>query len=354
MLPRVQAELQVRFETFEDLAVAYTEDISDGGLFMATTDFLPVGHVVRVQITLPDGDHVDVLARVTFVLDEHRARALGRRPGMGMEFVDAEETKLAQRVREFLTDRLGSAEPSVVPEPAPARVLVVDDARAYRDLLVAVLYEQGHEVATAANGLEALSQALRDPPDLILSDVEMPSMNGWQLLRMVRSRPSLAHVPVIFLTNLRSDEDRLKGYQLGVDDYIGKPFEEEEVAARVARLLSRTQSRVANARNALRGDLSHVSLASLLSFLEVDRRTGLLMVVSEGQLATLHLYEGMIRRVDLAPDKPLEGIQRVHYVLDWDEGHFELTPAQVPADGPIEIPTQFILLEHARKRDETS
>ena len=95
--------------------------------------------------------------------------------------------------------------------------------------------------ATVLDGFEALAMCLKSAPDLILADLQMPRMDGWQLLRVVRGRPSLASVPVIFLTSVSDEDERLHGYQLGVDDFVVKPFRAPELGARIFGLLRRAR-----------------------------------------------------------------------------------------------------------------
>lgn len=234
------------------------------------------------------------------------------------------------------------------------RVLVVDDSTRYREMAERTMREAGFEVISATNGLEGLSAALKHQPSIVLTDITMPGMDGWQLLRMMRARPTLRRMPVIFLTDLTNEEQRLRGYELGVDDYVSKPFTEVELIARVERVLER--ARIGDEQsNDMRGALAKIPLASLLSFAELERRTGVLLLEREGEQATLHLRDGAIMRIDLgASFNHLQGIERVFHVLDWTDGHFELTSADVFAQDTLEIPTSFALLEHARRRDESS
>jgi hypothetical protein len=174
---------------------------------------------------------------------------------------------------------------------------------------------------------------------------------------MLRARPSVSHVSVVFLTTLGGEADRLKGYQLGVDDYIAKPFEDAALVARVGKILSRalTRPRATVTKNALRGDLGQVGLASVLSFVGMERRSGTLLVVCADKFATLHIREGDVVRADLPPDADgLTGIERLFYVLDWTTGRFELTAGEVSVLDEIGVPTSFAVIEHARKIDEAN
>ncbi len=338
--------------------MTYTHDISQGGLYLATQNFLPLGSVVQLKVELPDGaEPAPIIARVAYTLDAEEAQQRGRSQGMGMEFLDAQGGDVASRITTYLAETLGAQVHDSTPEVEACDVLVVDDSDNYREQAADAMRTLGHRVQVARNGLEALGLALREPPDLILSDVNMPSMDGWQLLRMVRSRPSLANVPLIFMTTLGGEAERLKGYQLGVNDYIAKPFNSEELSIRVARVLVQTHKRptATATKGALRGDLSQVGLASVLAFIEVERRSGLLLVVSEDKIATLHILNGQVVQVDLPdPDAVQEGIERLHLVLDWATGRFELSTVAITAPDSIKLPTGHVLMEHARRADEAA
>jgi len=119
------------------------------------------------------------------------------------------------------------------------RILVVDDEQ---DLVWAVrqsLSDEGHEVLTAYDGVEALDVARRHHPDLVILDIAMPRLDGLQVCRKLRRDPTLAAVPILFLTVRSAIEDRVKGLDEGGDDYLAKPFNLEELKARVRALLRR-------------------------------------------------------------------------------------------------------------------
>ena len=234
------------------------------------------------------------------------------------------------------------------------KVLVVDDSTRYREMAQRIMREAGFEVITATNGLEGLSAALKHQPSMVLTDITMPGIDGWQLLRMMRARPTLRRMPVIFLTDLTNEEQRLRGYELGVDDYVAKPFTEVELIARVERVLER--ARIGDEQsNDMRGALAKIPVTSLLSFAELERRTAVLVLEREGERATLHVRDGAIMRIDLgAAYEKLTGLERVFHVLDWTDGSFELSSAEVLAQDTLNVPTSFALLEHARRRDESS
>ena len=113
------------------------------------------------------------------------------------------------------------------------RVLVVDDDAKNRVLLRDILAARGHEVLLAASGHEALDVAAQHNPDVILLDVMMPGMDGFQVCERLRSRPETATIPIIFVTALVDRKDRLKGIDMGANDYLVKPIDSRDVVLRV-------------------------------------------------------------------------------------------------------------------------
>src|SRR5713101_7438527 len=125
-----------------------------------------------------------------------------------------------------------------VPRQADARLLVVEDEPNILELLSASLRYAGFEVITAAAGGEAVQAAQRHRPDLIVLDVMLPDMDGFDVVRRLRGGGT--RIPVVFLTARDSTEDKIRGLTLGGDDYVTKPFSLEEVIARIRAVLRRT------------------------------------------------------------------------------------------------------------------
>lgn len=121
------------------------------------------------------------------------------------------------------------------------RVLVVDDDPILRKILQNFLTQCEYQVEVAVSGDMALEIWERYQPDIIVSDVNMPSMNGLEFCQQLRAKPSGQLVPFIFLSGQDELEDRLKGHSSGGDDYITKPFEMQELLAKIERQLERTQ-----------------------------------------------------------------------------------------------------------------
>ncbi len=125
----------------------------------------------------------------------------------------------------------------------PARILVVDDTEANRDLLVRRLRREGHATEIAANGREALEWLRAGGFDLMLLDIMMPEMNGYELLERVRADADLCHVPVILISALDDTDSVIKGIELGADDHLPKPFNPHILRARVDASLARKRLR---------------------------------------------------------------------------------------------------------------
>ncbi|MEN3534231.1 response regulator transcription factor [Microbispora sp. ZYX-F-249] len=124
-------------------------------------------------------------------------------------------------------------------------LLVVDDEPVVRELLAATLRFAGYEVTSAATGSQALETARGTPPDLVLLDVMLPDMDGFEVMRRLRALPrpltggSPGQVPVLFLTARDTTQDKINGLRLGGDDYVTKPFDLEELLARIEAVLRR-------------------------------------------------------------------------------------------------------------------
>ena len=118
-----------------------------------------------------------------------------------------------------------------------ARILVIDDTPANVKVLTEVLGSAGYHVITAAGGVEALAKMNADPPDLVLLDVVMPGLSGYEVCRQIRSHPATSLLPVIMVTVLDPRRERVAGIEAGADDFLSRPFSPPELLARVRSLL---------------------------------------------------------------------------------------------------------------------
>lgn len=143
-----------------------------------------------------------------------------------------------------------------------ADILVVDDDPSVRSLVATVLEEYNHTIRLASGGEEALELIDKKVPDLIVLDLMMPGMDGWQLLRQLRKTGVKAKTRVLCLTAKTSESDYLQGWKLGVDDYLTKPFEPEEFVESVRQTISMTSDQLQQRR------AEELEKANLLSRIE--------------------------------------------------------------------------------------
>lgn len=121
------------------------------------------------------------------------------------------------------------------------KILVVDDDRAINELIKVNLELVGYSVVQAYDGIEGFAVAKQELPSLIILDVMMPDVDGYTVAQRVRLNPELKNTPILMLTALSQLNDKVKGFDIGVDDYLVKPFEMEELKVRVRALLKRTK-----------------------------------------------------------------------------------------------------------------
>jgi two-component system phosphate regulon response regulator PhoB len=146
----------------------------------------------------------------------------------------------------------------------PARILVVEDERDIGALVAYHLTREGYRVRTTEGGQEALESMRAERPDLIVLDLMLPGFSGYEVLHELRRRPEMVDVPVIVLTARRDEADRVKGLELGADDYVTKPFSPRELVLRVGAVLRRAQSpAVASGGRTLRAGAIVVDLNAL-------------------------------------------------------------------------------------------
>jgi DNA-binding response OmpR family regulator len=240
---------------------------------------------------------------------------------------------------------------------AKQKLLLVDaDPRSVRVLEVS-LKKAGYSVTTAADGLDALAKIESMAPDLVLSDTRLPKLDGYALVRRLKERPEWAAIPVVFLTSQKSIEDKIRGLELGVEDYLTKPIFVRELIARVNLLLARrTQENIAQQRTVTQtgrtrftGSTQDMAVVDLLQTFEVSRKSGVVHLSTTGQDARIYFRDGKIVDAELGR---LRGEEAVYRALVWNEADFEVEFSPVKNDDVIDNTTQAILMEGMRRVDE--
>lgn len=241
------------------------------------------------------------------------------------------------------------------------KILIVEDDPQIQQAVQAALERDGHEPVPAANGVVGLARACMSPPDLIVSDIVMPVMDGWSFLSRVREHRRLAAIPFIIMSSRNVAADLQRGFRLGADDYVPKPFEPSELSRRIDNLLYHG-GRAAAARVPLEepsacgvglsGTLEEIGLTTLLTFLAGERRTGVVLVRDGRTRGRLFMRGGQVvsARIDHGPD--LRDKEAILWLLRWVRGHFEFRSMPIEMADEVLAPTAFLVLEAARRRDE--
>jgi two-component system OmpR family response regulator len=238
------------------------------------------------------------------------------------------------------------------------RVLVVDDEPEMRAMLDTVLRRAGLDVELAADGQVALEAALARPPALVITDIVMPRLDGWQLCRRLRAEPATAAVPVVFLSARNRAPDRIYGLQLGADDYLPKPFDTRELVARIRAVLKRAGGalRAASAdETGIAGNLRDMSLVDIAQILDLGRKTATVRVTAaagagdEAVSGTLWFEQGQLVH---AVYGATTGTAAFSALLGRSDGRFEIVPGASAPARSLRGSTQELLLTTIKRQDE--
>lgn len=230
--------------------------------------------------------------------------------------------------------------------PSKPRLLAVDDSRLILRVIRDYFAAQGWEVVEAddgAAGAAALSDGL---PTAIVSDVLMPGMDGWDFYRAVRGRAGGADVPFVFLTVERELPSRLQGLHIGADDYMTKPFDVEELYARITRLVDKRAEREAMRSRStalLAGSVEHMAISDLLQIWSLNGKEGTVHLRQDGSDGRIEFEAGQM--VDAACGT-VRGVKALFRMLGWDRAEFHVTPRRDPlAERTIDIPASAVLMD---------
>ncbi len=233
-------------------------------------------------------------------------------------------------------------------------------------MVATVLKNKGFAVDTAVDGREAFELAIRYRPDLLITDILMPNMDGFRLVSQLRSRPELSLLPILLLSALNDHEDRIRGFRLGVDDHLAKPFRFEELELRVAKTLRHRENHLNLANNqfcqslpaatGLTGDLSQIGLSSLLTLLDIDRQSGVLSLNNSHSNESIQIYlnQGRIVRATLDGNSKVTNAECIYYAMRWLAGPFNFCKKKITFVDEIGQTTPHLLIEAARLIDEST
>jgi putative two-component system response regulator len=218
-----------------------------------------------------------------------------------------------------------------VPEVPPADILVVDDVQENRALLTRFLTSQGHRVTVACDGRSALHSVAQAPPDLMLLDVRMPGLDGFEVCRIIKDDPATRLIPVVLITGLTDRDSRMHGIEAGADDFLNKPFDSGELIARVRSL-------VRAKRHTDDLDSAESVITSLALTVEArDRYT-------EGHCQRLARYAMLLGRQLGLPESDLQALHRGGYLHDI--GKIGIPDAVLLKPGPLTGAEYEVMKQH--------
>jgi DNA-binding response OmpR family regulator len=271
--------------------------------------------------------------------------------GSSAEFLEVDPAREDVAVHE--PPRLpGSPDGAAIADLPPMlkTVLVVDDNEVFRRFLAALLGAQGFLVHEAADGQEGLRLALERRPWLILTDVNMPRLDGFELCRRVRAHSLIRHTPLIFLSGWDEYKDRYQGLAAGADEYLSKQTPVRELLIRVQLILKRYAELGRRSPGAgFEGELEVVGAPGFLQMCHLGRLSGVCVVKSNERLAELRLRDGRLLGVKAGE---LEGAEALFELLTWPRGHFAFEASDPGGGEPLAETLEELLLEGCRRLDE--
>jgi DNA-binding response OmpR family regulator len=238
------------------------------------------------------------------------------------------------------------------------RILIVEDEPGMIELLTVALEDEGFIISIAQNGEQGLKKVDAENPDLIISDVMMPDMDGYAFCEQLRGNPKTAAIPFIFLTAKKDVSDRVRGLNLGADDYISKPFHVVEVVARIKTLMQRVKrSRVTapppspapEVEADFSGDLEKISIGEVVQTIALTKKNGRLVVTNGNRRGEIYFREGIVTYADVDWKK---GEEAVYRLLSWKNGQFRFDVGASSASKNVQKTAEGLLMEGMRRLDE--
>jgi CheY-like chemotaxis protein len=239
-------------------------------------------------------------------------------------------------------------------------VLIADEDEAFRRYLAMPLAAQGFTIYESADGSAAWQLAVQNRPWLILADISMPEVDGFEFCRRVRSHPLLARVPLLFISGSDTYKERYRALQIGADDFLSKNLPIRELLMRIQLLMTRYSDLsggrgrdAAEAQGAFQGRIEVFGAPALLQLCAQGRLTGRFTAVADdaaGTATVLGLREG---GVVSATGGATTGVDAVYAFLVWTKGGFRFTPGDPGEGEPLAQSVEHLLLEGCRRIDES-
>ena len=228
-------------------------------------------------------------------------------------------------------------------------ILIVDDNADTLGLMEEYLALAGFRALGATNGQEGLEMLARDTVDLVLLDIQMPKKDGFSTLQEMRKNLKWTEIPVIFLSSFDRPNLKVKGLEMGAEDYVTKPFDRAELLARIKAVLRRSR-RFREVENCLHGDLSTIPLPVLLQTLALGGKTALIKLPELA--AMIHIREGLYTGCEYGKFTGKDALLRLIFGA---RGKFDIEFDTSPAQGSgVSMPIDSLLIEFASVIDEAT
>lgn len=234
---------------------------------------------------------------------------------------------------------------------AKQHLLLVDGDPKNLRVMEVSLKKAGFSVTTASDGKDAFEKAQISPPDLVLSDTKMPGVDGFELCRSLKADERFKQIPFVFLTGQKSVEFKVKGLELGGEDYLTRPIYIKEIVTRLKMILQKAEKERLERRETkggFLGSLADMNVVDLVQTFEMGRKTGTITIQSQRK-GIIYFREGRVVDAELGR---LGGELAFYRMLNASEGDFEVAFVPVDRAERIEISTQGLLMEGMRRLDE--
>jgi len=238
------------------------------------------------------------------------------------------------------------------------KILITDDDGNVLKLLTIGLKKAGYDILTANNGMDGFLVAIKEKPDLIISDVVMPEMDGIELCRKIREESAIPMVPFIFMSSLDDPTNEIRGFRAGADEYLVKPVDRNVLLQKVHILLDRQdknipiKAKAEEDKAAFSGHLENLSIGEIIQLLNLNRRNGTLNITGpDGGSGKICMNNG---QMTYSSYKKLLGEEAVYQIVRIQQGTFEFLSDEMEKETNIHGSTMTVLMEGLRLMDEGS
>lgn len=241
--------------------------------------------------------------------------------------------------------------PTSLQQTVRPKILVADDEPNWLRVLSLYLRGRHCDVTTALDGHEAIHKIEQDKPDLIIADITMPGMDGYELCRHLRRDAATRTIPFIFLTARDHETERMKARRIGADEYLTKPCSLDRVVQSVHTAMERIEQakKLSIERIGWSGRIDDIDILDLIQALELEQRTGALVLSHGERTGTIYIKDGVIVEADIRSPAREEPLFRL---LGWKTGRFAFIADAVPEQMPITASMAHLLFEDLRLLEE--